>query len=88
MLEHLDGGHRRRTMRRDQCAEICAEVFVLHDDGLAYLAYVRDVGASGYGPDGEPQLKMHGGLADVPVSLEDAVIDCPGECIFIERPPA
>jgi ferredoxin len=35
-----------------QCVEICADVFFLHDDGSSYLAFVRDAGESGYGPDG------------------------------------
>lgn len=66
------------------CAEICPEIFFMHDDGLAY---VKDVGTSGY-EDGEPKHKMKAGLADVPDRLLEAVIEsadeCPGECIFIE----
>ena len=73
-----------------QCAEICPGVFILHDDGLAFRSYVRNAGESGYGPDGEPTLKVRGARADVPQSLEAAVIEageyCPGECIFIEHP--
>lgn len=67
------------------CVEICPEIFFMHDDGLAY---VKEVGDSGLGSDGEPKLKMGKGLANVPDRLEEAVIEsaeeCPGECIFIE----
>ena len=72
-----------------QCVEICPDVFFMHDDGRDFRSYVRDVGESGCGPEGEPKLKMGGGVADVPRSIEDAVVEaaalCPGECIFIER---
>jgi ferredoxin len=72
-----------------QCAEICPDVFFLHDDGRMYRSHVRDVGESGYGPDKEPILRMGEGLADVPLPLEDVVSEaaeyCPGECIFVER---
>lgn len=58
----------------------------MHDDGLAY---VKDVGDTGFDDDGEPKLKMKNGLADVPTELEEAVAEatdeCPGECIFIEE---
>ena len=73
-----------------QCAEICPDLFFLHDDGSAYLSYVRDVDTSGYGPDGEPVMKMRRGVADVPAAFADAVTDaaehCPGACIFVEAP--
>ena len=49
-----------------QCAEICPDVFFLHDDGRMYRSHVRDVGESGYGPDEELLLRMGEGLADVP----------------------
>lgn len=66
------------------CAEICPEIFFMHDDGLAYVKEVGDSGMEG----GEPKLKMSSGLASVPERLEEAVIEsaeeCPGECIFIE----
>jgi ferredoxin len=72
-----------------QCFEICPDVFLLHDDGCSYLSYVRDAGESGYGPDGTPRFTMSSGIAEVPPSLEQAVVDaadyCPGACIFIER---
>jgi ferredoxin len=83
----IDQGH---CTGDGQCADICPDIFFLHDDGVTYLSYVRDVGESGYGPDGEPKLKLGEGLADVPSSLEDAVVEaadlCPGVCIFVERP--
>jgi ferredoxin len=71
-----------------QCADICPDIFFLHDDGVTYLSYVRDVADSGYGPDGEPSMRMRAGLVDVPEGLVDAVVDaaehCPGACILIE----
>lgn len=66
------------------CAEICPQIFFMHDDGLAYVREVGDSGMEG----GEPKLKMAQGLANVPDNLLEAVVEaadeCPGECIFIE----
>ena len=60
------------------CAEIAPDVFVMEEDGLAYVAEAG-VRISGEGADA---------LASVPDGQVDAVIesaeDCPGECIFIE----
>jgi len=72
------------------CAEICPDIFEMHDDGLAY---VKEVGwPTMYGPDaaakGDPVYKMAAGLAAVTDELLKAVIEsaeeCPGECIYIE----
>lgn len=71
------------------CAEICPDIFGMHDDGLAY---VKEEGwRSIIGPDGgkgEPMLKMAEGTAAFSEELLEAVIEsaeeCPGECIFIE----
>lgn len=67
------------------CAEICPDIFFMHDDGLAYVKEVDD--ATGM-LNGEPQLKMGTGLAHVPDPLLEAAIEsaeeCPGECIFFE----
>ena len=72
-----------------QCVEICPEVFVLHDDGTACRSYVRDVGTSGFGPDGAPVLRSAEGRAAVPPALEAVVVEaaeyCPGACIFLDR---
>jgi ferredoxin len=72
-----------------QCVDICSDVFFMHDDEVSYRSYVRRAGESGYGPNGEPELKMGKGLSDVPRSLEQAVTEaaeyCPGECIFLEH---
>jgi len=72
-----------------QCADICPELFFLHDDGATYRAYVRRAGESGRTPSEEPELTMRGGSSEVPRSLERAVNEaaeyCPGECIFVER---
>ncbi len=60
------------------CAEIAPDVFVMEDDGLAYVA-VDGVRVSGEGADA---------LAPVPDGLIEATIEsaeeCPGECIYIE----
>lgn len=60
------------------CAEIAPDVFVMEDDGLAYV--VEDGRMVGHGgPDA---------LAGVPDELGEDVIEaaeeCPGECIFLE----
>ncbi len=71
-----------------QCVEICPDVFFMYEDGRDYRSYVRNVGESGCGPDGKPTSTMGEGRADVPPSIEDAVVEaaalCPGECIFVE----
>lgn len=61
------------------CADHCPDVFVMLEDGIAYVR------------DGETVLNDPGGshsLAPVPERHVQAVIDaatiCPGECIFIE----
>jgi ferredoxin len=65
------------------CEEICPDVFVLLDDGLAY---VKDGDTIYAEAEGHPQGSD--GLAPIPENLLDAVIEsaeeCPGECIFIE----
>lgn len=69
------------------CAEICPQIFYMHDDGLAYVKEVSD--PTGLGTDGQPKLKMAHGLATVPDELLDAAIEaaeeCPGECIFFSE---
>lgn len=71
------------------CAEICPDIFEMHDDGLAYVKeafWPNRFGESGSGSD--PVLQMADGMAAVPSELLDDVIEsadaCPGECIFIE----
>ena len=71
------------------CAEIAPAVFMMSDDGLAY---VKEVDWSTlFGADGKgakPAYQMAEGMAQVPDNLLEAVIEaaeeCPGECIFIE----
>lgn len=60
------------------CEEICPQVFVLLNDGLAYVK------------EGDRVLNDPGGasgLAAVPADHEEAVSEaaeeCPGECIFV-----
>lgn len=56
------------------------------DDGLAYVKDVDD--PTGKDATGNPKLQMSEGLAFVPESMYESVIEsaeeCPGECIFIE----
>jgi ferredoxin len=67
------------------CEELAPSVFVLLDDGLAY---VRENGRvfDGCEPDRPAGAE---GLARVPHALVEAVVDaaegCPGECIFLEE---
>lgn len=72
------------------CAEICPAIFEMHDDGLAYVKEESWRGVAGPdGGKGEPRYKMGSGLASVPDSLVDDVIEsaaeCPGECIFVQE---
>jgi ferredoxin len=61
------------------CVDHCPEVFILLEDGIAY---VREAGAALNDPGGS------GSPATVPQRSEFTVIEaaevCPGECIFIE----
>ena len=63
------------------CVDHCPEVFVLLEDGIAY---VRE------GDSVRNDPGMSEGLAGVPAGHERDVVhaaeDCPGECIFIESP--
>jgi len=65
------------------CEEICPDVFVLLDDGLAYVREGARVFATEKGNSQGAQ-----GMAMVPAGQEELVIEsaeeCPGECIFIE----
>jgi len=64
------------------CAEICPEVFVMENDGLAYVKEEDKVFYAKY--DNELGAE---GQALVPLGKEDLVTEaaeeCPGECIFI-----
>ena len=66
------------------CEEIAPDVFVLLDDGLAYVREGETIYAAS---KGNPQGAE--GKAQVPAGLEDATREsaeeCPGECIFIEE---
>lgn len=60
------------------CEEICPQVFVLLEDGLAYVK------------EGDRVMDEPGGaegVAQIPSGLEESVVEaseeCPGECIFI-----
>ena len=72
------------------CAEICPDIFEMHDDGLAYVkeAHWPTMYGSDGSPKGEPVYQMAGGMAGVPEEYLDATIEsaeeCPGECIYIE----
>ena len=64
------------------CEEIAPDVFVLLDDGLAYVREGEKIYAAA---KGNPQGAE--GLAQVSAGLEDATREsaeeCPGECIFM-----
>ena len=91
--DHSDNGRRKTEMKVwiDQdlctgdglCEEIAPDVFVLLDDGLAYVRDAETIYA-----EAEGHVQGAGGLAIVPVGQEDITIEsaeeCPGECIFIE----
>ena len=71
------------------CAEIAPDVFMMHDDGLAYVKEVSWPNLLGQnGTAAAPVLQMAEGTAAVPDDLLEDVIEaaeeCPGECIFIE----
>jgi ferredoxin len=65
------------------CEEIAPDVFVLLDDGLAYVKDGTTVYAAAKGNGQGSQ-----GIATVPAGQEDIAVEsaeeCPGECIFIE----
>jgi ferredoxin len=65
------------------CEEIAPDVFVLLDDGLAYVREGPRIFAES---EGNPQGAV--GVATVPGGQEEITIEsaeeCPGECIFIE----
>lgn len=65
------------------CAEIAPSVFVMLDDGLAYVQEGSTVYAEARG-----NKQSSEGLAGFADDLLDAVVEaaeeCPGECIFIE----
>ena len=65
------------------CEEIAPDVFVMLDDGLAYVREGEKTFATAEGNE-----QGAAGLATVPDGQEDITIEsaeeCPGECIFIE----
>ncbi len=65
------------------CEEIAPDVFVMLDDGLAYVREGAKIFAQAEG-----NSQGAAGLASVPDGQDDVVIEaaeeCPGECIFIE----
>lgn len=65
------------------CEEIAPDVFVLLDDGLAYVREGDKIFAQS---ENKPEGAL--GLAEVPPSQIELVVEsaeeCPGECIFIE----
>ena len=65
------------------CAEIAPDVFVMLDDGLAYVKEGDRVFAVARG-----EKEGAGGMASFSDDRLDAVVEsaeeCPGECIFLE----
>lgn len=70
------------------CTEIAPSVFGMHTDGLAYVKETSWPSILGPAGGSEPVYKMAQGMADVPDSEIESVVEsaeeCPGECIFIE----
>ena len=68
------------------CVEIVPKIFVLNDDGLAYVMDERGVF------DGSAPERPKGGKGLVYFAQKqfddvyEASVECPGECIFIEDP--
>lgn len=66
------------------CEEIEPKIFFAGDDGLFYVKNVDETANPA-----NPRLVGATGLADVPDTLLDNVIEaaeeCPGECIFVEE---
>lgn len=62
------------------CTDHCPELFVILEDGISYVHHGADVGND---PGGAASA------VSVPTRFEIAVVeaalDCPGECIFIEK---
>jgi len=65
------------------CEEIAPDVFVMLDDGLAYVREGEKIFA-----EAENNSQGADGVAVVPDGQEDITVEaaeeCPGECIFIE----
>ena len=65
------------------CEEIAPDVFVLLDDGLAYVREGEKIYAASAGnPEGSAGLA--GFAEDQLDAVVEAAEECPGECIFIE----
>ena len=70
------------------CAEICPDVFWGQDDGLYYVKEIAAHWGTETLFDGKTNPAGAEGMARIPESLLESVIEaaeeCPGECIFIE----
>jgi ferredoxin len=71
------------------CAELAPDIFVMGEDGLAYVKEVSWPNLRGpAGTEEGPVYLGADGMATVPDRLLDDVIEsaeeCPGECIFLE----
>jgi ferredoxin len=66
------------------CEEIAPDVFVLLDDGLAYVREGETIYATSKGnvQGAEGKAQVPGGQED---ATREAAEECPGECIFIEE---
>ncbi len=65
------------------CEEIAPDVFVLLDDGLAYVREAETIYASAEGNAEGAEGMASFSEAQVDLVVESAE-ECPGECIFIE----
>jgi ferredoxin len=66
------------------CTDHCPDVFVLLEDGIAY---VREVSINSVGNDPGGRLSMVRVPSKLEANVVDAAIDCPGECIFVDDDP-
>ena len=70
------------------CEEIAPAVFFAQDDGLFYVKESAEYYGIEKRFDGKTNPAMGEGVARIPDSLLESVIEsaeeCPGECIFIE----
>lgn len=61
------------------CTDHCPEIFVILEDGIAYVRDGMDIGND---PGGSGSMVPV--APDYQLRVIDAAEDCPGECIFVE----
>ena len=68
------------------CAEICPDIFEMHDDGLAYVRKPtgRRCTAPMVPPQVSPSTRWPESLRSIWTPPYESAEECPGECIYIE----